>query len=188
MMEVLIKIAPLLSVFVASVSFGLSALSFRNARRALRISEEQEERKKPLIVTYLENGYRRSSAKFDLFAFLITVNSQSDSNGSIARVELQITYTIASGQRLTLQIPSDAAAIDAAATAEIPALKNSIAIPFRIDSRQSLAGWCVFKVQRVLLAEAQRIVGYKLVFFDNFGNQTALEPQVISEAEHAILP
>ncbi len=161
----------------------LSILNFRTSRRALRISEQQEARRTPSVVAYLQDGYVSVGAKpgSRVYAILVSLSNRSDSNNAIAEVMLLLTYTKPAGVELTLK---------AGAENELPSTfrdesANHLRVPIRIDAHQAVSGWCFFAVDDAIL-EGADIDRTRVAFVDTHGNETTVEPLIIREYGHDV--
>src|ERR1700730_1796073 len=97
--------AAVASATAAWMALLLSVLNFFMSRKALRISEQQEARRKPSVVAYLQDGYIAVGIKAGsrIYAILISLSNRSDSNNAIAQAVLLLTYVKSNGTQLTLK-------------------------------------------------------------------------------------
>jgi hypothetical protein len=165
----------------AAAWFGLllSAISLSTSRKAVRITERQEERRRPLLVADLLQGHYQTTPDGDarVYMFQIAVSNRSDSNNAIARVELRITHNLRGSVDATLKLPADAPhRRDAAALAG-----DSLAIPSAIGAHQTISGWCSFRAERSILERPDRIRRYEIAIVDSDGNETMVEPIIVRE-------
>src|SRR5262249_17603873 len=141
----------LLALFIAAWSAFNSWRSRRIATRALAISESQEQRRRPQLVIYQANGYRRYLPERQLFSFLVSVTNPTDINNSIAHAELQVTYLLDGDITATCRIPHNLSlreTLEALNAEEV----NVFSLPTRIDAHQTVAGWFLFSVDHTLIA------------------------------------
>jgi hypothetical protein len=156
----------------------LSVFNVFTSRRALRISEQQEARRKPSVVAYLQDGYVAVGIKTHsrVYAILISLSNRSDSNNAIAQAMLLLTYIKSSGTQLTLKVGAEG---------EPPSMfidksANHLRLPIRIDAHQTVSGWCFFAVDNAILEDAH-IDRTQMMFVDTYGNETTVEPLIIRE-------
>jgi hypothetical protein len=166
--------AAIASAIAAWVAALLAYSGARASKRALIIVERQEQRRQPVLVPYLVEGYVRfvdDGQRFRLYAFLLSISNPSDADNGIAQLDLHVTYTTAKGLRMTLKVPANAIF----AAAFIGSDSRSLSVPIRIDAHQTIAGWNYFRIDESLL-ESASIDGYTLVATDSHGYQVSVEP------------
>jgi hypothetical protein len=170
--------AALASATAAWMALLLSVLNFFTSRKALRISEQQEARRKPSVVAYLQDGYIAVGAKpgSRVYAILISLSNRSDNNNAIAQAMLLLTYVKSSGTQLTLKVGTEGEPPNAFADKSA----NHLRVPIRIDAHQTVSGWCFFAVDDAIL-EGSYIDRTHVAFVDTYGNESAVEPVIIRE-------
>ena len=143
-------LATIASAVAPWLALVLSLLSLRSSRRAVRLAEQQDERRRPSLVPYLRDGYVRtgSDESSRVYAFLLSVSNRSDSDNGIAEVELRLTYTTRMSVKMTVKVRSDPELGGAFADGDVPHLPR----PARVDAHQTLLGWCFFRVEEAALA------------------------------------
>jgi hypothetical protein len=173
-------LAAILSAIAAWLALAFSIYGVYAARKALRISEIQEERQKPDLVPYLV----QSSYCFDeddknrIYAFLISISNRSDSNNAIARADLTITYETSSHALMSVKIDTDVSVGSSfPVDTDVP-----FRLPVRIDAHQTLSGWLFFRADRSIF-HGHDIVGRRIVFSDTHGVEQALEIYLVKEIE-----
>jgi hypothetical protein len=79
------------SASAAWLALLLSVFNFRTSRKALQLSEKQEERRKPLLVPYLQQGYIWPGPRPNIrvYAFLLSISNRSDNNNAVAGAIIQ---------------------------------------------------------------------------------------------------
>ena len=171
--------AAIVSAFAAVAAVVLAIRSTRISNKALRIAEHQEERHRPSFSLYLADGVVRSQTEAParrVYAFLITLSSQSDSGNSVAHLDLHLTYSTATGIQMTVKIPHSSSLryffehLDA----------DPIEVPCSVGARETVAGWCFFEVSEELLRQS-RVEAYRIVITDSFGHRTEKEPLAVME-------
>jgi hypothetical protein len=170
--------ATVASATAAWMALLLSVLNFFASRKALRISEQQEARRKPSVVAYLQEGYIAVGVKpgSRVYAILTSLSNRSDSNNAIAQATLLLTYVKYSGTRLTLKVSAEGELPSAFADKSA----NHIRVPIRIDAHQTVSGWCFFAVDDAIL-EDSHIDRTQVAFVDSHGNESTVEPLIIRE-------
>jgi hypothetical protein len=170
--------AAVASAAAAWMALLLSVLNFVTSRRALRISEQQEARRKPSVVAYLQDGYIAAGVKpgSRVYAILVSLSNRSDNNNAIAQTMLLLTYVKDSGTQLTIKVEAEIEPPNAFANKSA----NHLRIPIRIDAHQAVSGWCFFVVDDAIL-EGSLIDRTQVAFIDTHGNETTIEPLIIRE-------
>lgn len=170
--------AAVASATAAWMALLLSCLSFVTSRKALRIAEQQEARRKPSVVVYLQDGYVSVGAKLGSRAYgiLVSLSNRSDSDNAIAQALLLLTYVKSNGTQLTLKVGAEGEPPDAFADKSA----NHLRVPIRIDAHQTVSGWCFFAVEDAIL-EDSHIDRTQVVFVDTHGNESTVEPLIIRE-------
>ena len=97
---------PLAAALAAWVAAFFASLTARRSGRALRLAEQQEERRRPALVLYLQGGYLRRTDEDRVYMFLLAVSNPSDSNNAVARLDLRIKYRTGSEFPATVDVPS----------------------------------------------------------------------------------
>jgi hypothetical protein len=173
------------SVFIALFALIVSTFGFATSRKALRISQKQEQRKNPLLVPSLLNGYVQfRKNKERVYGFLLSVSNPSDSNNAIARIDLHLTYLSPRHDRLTVQVPSSTARDDSfSRLSEF----TMIAPPMELDAHHTIAGWCVFRVPEAALSRGV-VESTVIVLVDSHGLKASLEPVLVQEYRDEAVP
>jgi hypothetical protein len=170
-------LATVASATAAWIALVLSIINARTSRRALRLSEQQEARRKPSLAVYLQEGFVSPSPQRDarIYALLLSVSNKSDNNNSVAEATLHLTYSKPELRELTVKF---------VATMDVlpPFQRNqaSLPIPTRIDAHQAISGWYYFCVDDAILDSA-RVERTIIVLRDTHGNEIAAEPLILRE-------
>jgi hypothetical protein len=174
------------SVVIALAALLVSLCSFIVAFRAFRLAQKQDDRKRPSLVPSLLNGYVqfRETQKVRVYAFLLSVSNPSDSNNSLAKLELHISYRTPAQTLVTAQVPSSQSRGDA--YAELPEF-SSLSTPARLDAHQTLTGWAVFRVSEAILKDTI-IERYSVALFDSHNIKTSVEPIMVQEYIRETVP
>lgn len=150
----------------------------RTSKRSFQLTELQEKRRKPKLIPYLSSAYYKPAPlnRYSVYAFSISVSNPSDIDNAIAFLELQVTYTIPEGTKMTLKVPHDPKLSTIFSDIE----HVHFAIPESIGAHQTIAGWVFFKIDNTLITDFD-IDSYKLVITDSHDISTHLEPIVVRE-------
>ncbi|MBV8833154.1 MAG: hypothetical protein JO108_28485 [Acidobacteriaceae bacterium] len=171
-----------ISVLAAATS-GWSAFnswqSRRLAKRALSISEHQEQRRRPQLTIYIAGGYRRYLPDKQLFGFLVSVSNPSDINNSVAQAELQVTYLLDREIKAVWRVPHTPSLGENVAEAN-GRLANVFSLPARIEGHQTAAGWLVFSLDNNVIA-GKTIDAHRIILEDSHGASTKTEPILVRD-------
>ncbi len=160
----------------AWVAAFFAYLTARRSGRALKIAEQQEERRRPTLVFYLHNGYVRKTDESRAYLFLLSVSNPSDSNNAIARLDLRIRYRTGSGFPATVDVPNTSQSSNTFPGMGQPFLE----IPVPVDAHKTVAGQVTFVLKRDLLRD-YTIDGYEVIATDSHGIQVSVEVALLQE-------
>lgn len=166
----LLKWIPLGSALAAIASAVYAGMAAARAARSLRLSERQEDRRRPRLTVSLSRGLYRDSGTASHFAFLLSVSNLSDTDNAVARVDLQICYRTSTNFMCAVDIPS-ALARDVGLGAEDP---RHLVPPVRVDAHQTVTGWVYFRVDHALL-EGCRVDKHRLFIVDSHTARVAID-------------
>lgn len=175
--------AAIASAMAAWLALLLSSFNFWTSRRALHIAEQQEARRKPSVMAYLQDVYVAAGAKVGsrVYAILVSLSNRSDNDNAIAEVTLLLTYSKSTDVELILKVPAENVLQrpfrDEAA--------NHLRVPIRIDAHQAVSGWCFFAVDEAILKDVT-IDRTQVAFVDTHGNRETVEPMIIREYGHDV--
>jgi hypothetical protein len=165
------------SAAAAWIALALSILNARTSRRALRLSEQQEARRKPSLAVYLQEGLVSTNPQRDarIYALLLSVSNRSDNNNSVAEATLHLTYSRPETGEFTVKFA-------VASDVPPPFERNQVSLPVpkRIDAHQAISGWYYFCVDSAILSNA-RIERTIVMLRDTYGNEIAAEPLILRE-------
>ena len=171
-----------LALVVSFFSLLISWRSGKRAARALSISESQEQRRQPRLGIYLVRGYRRRGANRQLFGFLVSVTNPTDSNNSIARAELQITYLLDHNVSVVGRVPH-LEELGKDSLADATGVANVHSLPARIDAHQTLSGWFLFALDDRVIGDGT-VDSHRLILEDTHGISTDTGPIMVREWGH----
>jgi hypothetical protein len=169
-------LAAIASATAAWMALLLSVLNLFTSRRALRISERQEARRKPSVATYLQDGYVSAEPSQRVYAVMISLSNRSDNNNGIAQATLLLTYITPSGTQVTLKVGAESKP----PTIFSKNSANHLQVPIRIDAHQTVSGWCFFAVDGAIL-DGSHVDRTQMAFVDTYGNEWTVEPLIIRE-------
>ena len=108
------------------------------------------------------------------YAILLSVSNTSDSDNSIALIELYVTLSTGSNSPITIKIPHVNKPIK-----YFPKSASVITVPTKLGAHLTLTGWCYFRLSRKLNAKAT-ITRHQLVITDTHGNISQVEPLIFT--------
>jgi hypothetical protein len=149
------------------------------ARRAYSLADRQDRRALPSLGIYLEDNYiLRVSADSDrIFAILIMVSNRSDSSNAMARIELEVIYSGPDQTELPLRLNSDASL-----AAAFPGHQSApLLVPSGLPPRQTLKGWCYFKLAHDVVSGQSSVLDQTLLVTDTNGAIHQAKPDLLNE-------
>ena len=166
------------SALAAFAAAGFAYWSARSAHRAIRLAEQQELRRRPVLLLYLVDGYvhRHSADDSRFYAFLISISNRSDADNAIARLDLRISYRTSANFCAAVDIP-------AGATQAAPfggQGQATVRVPLRIDAHQTMTGWVHFEIKNALLRDCN-VDYYTILVTDTHGERSAVEASLVRE-------
>lgn len=165
---------------LASAWSGFNAWQSRRlARRALAISESQEQRRRPQLGIYMADGYRRISPGKQFLGFLVSISNPTDINNSVAQAELKITYLLDGNIKAACRIPH-MPQLSAPASDETEPTANVFSLPLRIDAHQTAAGWFLFAIEDKVIG-GKTIDSHSIILGDSHGVSSETEAILIRE-------
>lgn len=177
-----LKWMPLAAVVAAWAGAIVAIFNARRSIQALRLAEQQEARRRPVLVPYLLRGYLRRVDEDRIYMFLLSVSNPSDSDNAIAQIDLRIEYRTASNFLAAVYVPG--VSLDDKMFGQDN--HSRLEIPVRVDAHQTVTGWVFFRVKKALL-EGCTVDTYVIVATDSHGErasiETALPQELVHEAE-----
>ncbi len=168
-----------LALLVSIISVLLSWRSGKTAARALAISESQENRRQPRLGVYLANGYRRIEPEGELFAVLVSVTNPTDTNNSVARAELQITYLLENDVEAVCRLQHNRALAENASDNALQAA-TVLSLPVCVDAHQTVSGWLLFSLENGVIGTGSTD-DQKLILEDTHGVETRTGQIIVRE-------
>jgi hypothetical protein len=164
------------SAVAACLALVVAVYSGFTSHRALGIAQRDENRRRPLLVLYLVNGYMTRGEGSRFYAFLLSVSNPSDSDNSVARLDLRIDYRTPNGHLAAFEVPLE----DPNTSPLGGEGRTSLNRPCRVDSHQTTTGWAFFSVKEALLSDCE-VEGYSLVATDTQGERASVETSLVTE-------
>ncbi len=174
-----LKWVPLAAAVAAWVAAIFAYLTARRAGRALRLAEQQEERRRPILALYIQGAYLRRVDEDRIYMFLLSVSNPSDSNNAIARIDLRIEYRTASNFLAAVDVPSVSQDDEMFGGDS----HSRLEIPIRVDAHHTVAGWVFFRVKKALLEDCT-VDTYVIVATDSHGGRASIETALVQEFVH----
>lgn len=166
---------------MAVAAFIVAVGSFRVSSRALRLSEQQDQRKQPRLFSRLLDSHFENLAEGGrVYSFWLSVGNPTDSDNAIAQIEMHLRYLIEGDVAMTVKLPALPVSICAPMN-DHPRL----IMPSRIAAHDIASGWCDFVIKPGILS-GRRIEGYQIVLTDSHQAETSVDALVVSEKRHAI--
>lgn len=151
-------------------------LNARRSARLLRLAEQQEERRRPILVLYFQGGYLRRTDQDRVYMFMLAVSNPSDSNNSVARIHLRIEYRTPANFLATVDVPNVFQANEEFGGASHAALE----IPINVDAHKTIVGRVFFRLNKSLLKDCA-VDGYEIIVTDTHDAQTSVETALVQE-------
>lgn len=173
-----IEVASAVAAWVALIC-SLWSLSISQA--AFRLAKIQDDRRKPNTVPFLHKSFVNflNEPNGCAYAFLTSISNRSDSNNSIARIELLIFYELDENvTTLTVNTDSQFGKYfqgDGGTPLDLPA---------NIDAGQTATGWLYFFARAQLISDIQ-IEKYVVRFTDSHGQHSTLSTILLQEYRDA---
>lgn len=155
----------IVSATAAGVALILSGFSLRQSGRSLRISERQEERQQPNIITTLDLADYATANETDARRYRMTFSIQNRSNAdnAIVRAELRLTYRLPEGIMMVARVQAE----------------PESGLPFRLEAHNSIRWECQFFVPATIWRH--RIEAYTVELVDTYDRALSMEPILLSE-------
>jgi len=151
-------------------------LNARRSNRALRLTEQQEERRKPNLVLYLQGGYLCKTDEERVYMFLLSVSNLSDTDNAVARNDLRIEYRTAFNFSATVDIPSVSQGIDIFGGESHSTLETGV----KIEAHQTVVGKVFFRLNKAMLQDCA-VDSYIIVVTDTHGKRTSVATSLVQE-------
>lgn len=168
------NVVTIISLAIGGLAFIISILDLIIAKRALALSENDANGRKPLLIPYLIDSFAFNYEKQKLYAFNFSICNRSDNDNSIMQVDLIIEYGQSQSCNGNFIIPHVNTNL-----IKLPG-NPPFSIPLNIGAHQTISGWGIFKIEDNLI-EQKRIDEYKIRIKDSFGKDVWINPIVIQE-------
>lgn len=162
---------------MAVAAFIVSVGSFRVSSRALRLSEQQEQRKQPrLVPRLLDSHFESLSDGGRTYSFSLSVANPTDSDNAVAQIEMHLRYLIGDGASMTVKLPACHPPDDC---------RGRLTTPSRVAAHDTVSGWCDFRLKPDFLS-GRTIDSYRIILTDSHQTETSVDALVVSEKRHAV--
>lgn len=170
---------PVASAVVALLALLVSLSNRNTARRALRLSLQQEERRKARLTVTLDDSasWRRPGAPRWVGMKVLAVNP-TDRDAALVGADLHVAYTLPSGHAMTVKIRHETTG--QAYPSEITALD----LPIAVLANGAIAGWLTFRLPADMFPEGAGIDRYDAVLQDSRGITATVSASALREMSH----
>lgn len=133
----LASLAVAVVALIVSVTLGIS--NRRTAKRSLRVSEQQEERRLPQLVVTHQRSFskHRVSKKDRVLGFQMLITNPTDRGTAIVAAELHLTYA-ARGVVSTVKLRHDDSLVRGA--------DRPFTMPVQLGANDAVSNWLLFRV------------------------------------------
>ena len=162
----------------AWIALVLSLLGLLVSWRAIRLAENQERRRRPVLVPYLLDGFvqSRRDPRARVFGFLLSVSNPADSDNAVAGVDLHLTYTTTTCQQMTIKVRANTTLGNSFGKR----IGSTMTTPVRLDAHQTISGWVFFLVDEAIL-EGAVVDAYSVQLTDTQGDHAVVQPIIVRE-------
>ena len=169
-------IAAVISAVAAWVAVIFAYNGARTAKKSLDLSNQQETRRRPHFVPYMAEGYSRRTPDRRLYAVSLSLSNPTDSDNSIAKIELQVRYRTRDRIVMTIRLPHDETLHEGFGRPNI----QTFTVPFRVAAHDTTAGWVLFALPLSVIQDAE-VDEYSVFLFDAHGIRAEIEPGILRE-------
>lgn len=159
----------IVTAIAAVIALVLSIFSIHYARASLSLSKEQDRRRLPRLSSGFLQGYytvdMTSGAR--VYRIEISATNPSDSDNSLVRVELRLTYRLKDGTEMTARLSQMVG-------------DRQLRLPMRIAAHEAVAGWCHFQVPSAIVT-GNMIDQYVVELTDTHDQIVSVTPLILSE-------
>jgi hypothetical protein len=175
----LLKWMPFAAALAAWVAAIFAYLTARRSGQALRLAKQQEARRRPVLVLYLQGGYLRRIGQDRIYMFLLSVSNPSDNNNAIAQMDLRIEYRTTANFLAAVDVPS----VPKDDEIFTGGGHSRLEIPLQVEAHQTVAGWVFFRVKKALLEDCT-IDTHVILATDSHGQRVSIEAALVQEIVH----
>lgn len=149
------------------------------ARKAHTLAYKQDLRSRPSLGIYLEDSYvlKQPDETDRIFAILIMVSNRSDAPNSIARVELEVIYSVGDQTEIPLRLPST----DGLASLFPGHHQPPLLVPADLSPRHAIKGWCYFRMPTGMIPQGSRVLDQALLIGDADDAIHQAKPELLNE-------
>jgi hypothetical protein len=155
---------PVASAIIAAFALLVTFSNRRTARKALGLSQRQEERRAARLDLSLTDGisWRPVGGGCRWIGVQVLAVNPTDRDGSLVAADLHVTYTLESGDGVVVKVPHGAAGVT------LPEGITALDIPTPLQANGAVSGWLMFKLDDALIAD-RAIERYDAVVRDSRG-------------------
>jgi hypothetical protein len=164
------------SAIIAAFALLVAFSNRKTAKKALRLSERQEERRAARVDLSLTDGisWRPAGGGCRWIGMQVLAVNPTDRDGSLVAADLHVTYTLASGDAVVVKVPHGAGGVT------LPEGITALDIPTRLQANGAVTGWLMFKLDDALIGDGT-IERYDAVIRDSRGPMEAVQAWVLRE-------
>ena len=134
------------------------------------------------MVLYMQGGYLSKTNEDRVYIFLLSVSNPTDSNNSVAKLDLRIKYTTDSGFQATVDVPS----VSGYNEIYERDTYSELEVPVIVDAHKTVVGRAFFPLKHALVKSCL-VDAYEVIATDSHGSQTSIEvtlvQEIVNEAE-----
>ncbi len=169
-----------LAALAAWVAAAFSYKSYRVSKRALDLSESQNEALKTNIVAYLADSFRAYDPikEEGKYIFSIAYSNRSEASDSITEVYLE-TFYVNSNDRVSHLISQH----EECSREWLTGGAEPASLPIIITPRSSITKWFIFKVPAVA-ENSKRVEKYRVVARNAHGDEFTVQSYILREIKY----
>jgi hypothetical protein len=167
---------PIASLAIAAAALLVSLSLRATAKKALQLSEREEERRKARLDISLKDAvsWRPSDTPSRWIAVRVLAVNPTDGQGSLIEAELHVAYKTQAGSALVLRIPHSSP------SAHLREGIEPFELPVPLPSNGAVDGWFAFQMDDALIGRGS-IESYEVVVGDARGISQSVQPWGIKE-------
>jgi hypothetical protein len=172
---------PGVSVVVALLALLIAASNRSMAKRALALSQQQEERRQAKLDLSLKDAvsYRDATRGSRWIGVEVLAVNPTDRDGAIIAADLHVTYR-SNGRQLLLKVPHQSR------SSPFGAARLAIEVPAGLPANGAIDGWLLFRIDDGVVQGA--IDRYDIVVSDSRGPVEVLQTWAMTEVSDATPP
>ena len=155
--------APAISIAIAFLALLVASRSSRTARKSLKLSQRQEERRHEAFRVHLYEAWSiRPKEGQRLLRCTVTVLNPSDSPNSIVNADLNVSMTSSNGEVIVVKIRCETRVAEVGSNED----RAHLEIPGSLGPREAMTGSISFLLPDSVVG-GKRINNYELVLVDS---------------------